>query len=164
MAKQTKINYTANDRAIVAALKGNEGMTLAQINAASGMNLVPGHIVSALKKGLIAKAGEVEVMRDGFRPVSTYTFITAEPGVRSNGKVYEYSDTESAILKAASGIEGNFTLAELSAAAGFEVKTGSTNTLIRKGNIAKADQIKKAVKIKSSVSVYMFVKDIPTEE
>ena len=60
-AKQ--VTYNDNDRAIVNALKGTEGLTLTEINEATGLSLVSGNIVSAMKKGLITASGEKEVER-----------------------------------------------------------------------------------------------------
>ena len=49
--KKTTITYTDNDRAIVAAVKNApEGLTLAEINEATGLKIVAGHIVAAMKK------------------------------------------------------------------------------------------------------------------
>lgn len=163
MAKAKTINYTDGDRAVVAALKGKDPMTLAQINEGASTLIVPGNIVSALRKGLITKAGEIEVERDSFRSVSTYSFITLDAQSRPDGKPYEYTDTELGILKVASTFDGYFTLAELSDAAGRTISSGSTNNLIRKGNLAKGDKVKKPCKVKDVVALYAFAQDIPAD-
>ena len=50
MSKTAKpIAYNDNDRAIVKALKGTDGMTIAEINKATGHTFVSGNIVSAMK-------------------------------------------------------------------------------------------------------------------
>ena len=165
MAKETKINYTANDRAIVDALKGAEGpMTLAQINAATGLSLVAGHIVSAMRKGLIAKDGEVDVLKEGTRKVYTYNFVTADPVMREDGKPYNYTDGEKEILAAAASIDSPFTLEALSDKLGRKVSSGSTNGLIKKGNLTKGEQVSVPCTVKSTVSTYVFVADIPVNE
>ena len=51
MSKQPKpVTYNDNDRAIVNALRDSEGMTLAELNEATGLHLVSGNLVSAMKK------------------------------------------------------------------------------------------------------------------
>ena len=163
MAKAKTINYTEGDRAIVAALKGKDPMTLAQINEAAGTKIVPGNIVSALNKGLISKAGEVEIERDSTRPVTLYSFVTMDVQNRPNGKPFEYTDNELGILKVASTFTDYFTLDDLSSAAGRTITSGSTNNLIRKGNLAKGDKVQKPCKVKSTVSLYAFAQDIPAD-
>lgn len=165
MAKETKINYTDNDRAIVATLKGSaEGMTLAEINEAAGLKLVPGHIVSAMKKGLIAKVGERDIEKPSTRKVFTYSFATAEPMNKEDGKPHNYTDSEREILAAAANIDSPFTLQQLSEAVGRKLSSGSINGLIMKGNLAKGDQIAVACMSKATVSVYAFSRDIPDAE
>ena len=165
MAKEKQINYTENDRAIVNALKGAEGpMTLAQINEATGLKLVAGNIVSAMRKGLITKDGEVDVVKEGTRKVYTYNFVSADAMVKADGKPFNYTDGEQEILKAASEIDSPFTLETLSKKLGRKVSSGSTNGLIKKGNITKGDQILVPCMTKSTVSVYAFAADIPVNE
>ena len=99
MAKEKQINYTENDRAIVNALKGAESpMTLAQINEATGLKLVAGNIVSAMRKGLITKVGEVDVEKEGTRKVYTYNFVSADAMVKADGKPFNYTDGEQEII------------------------------------------------------------------
>lgn len=170
MVKKNKINYTENDRAIVKALKGAEGpMTLAQINEAIDFKLVnkkivAGNIVSAMKKGLIAKAGEVDVEKEGTRKVYTYNFVSGEVMTKADGKPFNYTDGEKEILKVASEVDSPFTLETLSEKLGRKVSSGSTNGLIKKGNITKGDQISVPCMVKSTVSTYVFVADIPANE
>lgn len=167
MKKENKTNYTENDRAIVKALKGAEGpMTLAQINEAIGFrlgakNIVAGNIVSAMRKGLITKAGEVDVEKEGTRKVYTYNFVSGDVMTKADGKPFNYTDGEKEILKVASEIDSPFTLEALSEKLGRKVSSGSTNGLIKKGNITKGDQISVPCMVKSTVSTYAFVADIP---
>lgn len=162
MKKENKTNYTENDRAIVKALKGAEGpMTLAQINEATGLKLVAGNIVSAMKKGLITKAGEVDIEKEGTRKVYTYNFVSSDVMTKADGKPFNYTDGEKEILKTASEIDSPFTLETLSEKLGRKVSSGSTNGLIKKGNITKGDQISVPCMVKSTVSTYAFVADIP---
>ena len=165
MAKEKQTNYTENDRAIVNALKGAEGpMTLAQINKATGLKLVAGNIVSAMRKGLIVKAGEVDVEKEGTRKVFTYNFVSADAMVKADGKPFNYTDGEQEILKAASEIDSPFTLETLSKKLGRKVSSGSTNGLIKKGNITKGNQVSIPCMVKSTVSVYAFAADIPAND
>lgn len=163
MKKENKINYTENDRTIVNALKGAESpMTLAQINETTNLvKLVAGNIVSAMKKGLIAKAGEVDVEKEGTRKVYTYNFVSGDVMTKADGKPFNYTDGEKEILKSASEIDSPFTLETLSKKLGRKVSSGSTNGLIKKGNITKGDQISVPCMVKSTVSTYAFVADIP---
>ena len=163
MKKENKINYTENDRAIVNALKGAEGpMTLAQINETTNLvKLVAGNIVSAMRKGLIAKVGEVDVEKEGTRKVYTYNFVSGDVMTKADGTPFNYTDGEKEILKVASEIDSPFTLETLSKKLGRKVSSGSTNGLIKKGNITKGDQISVPCMVKSTVSTYAFVADIP---
>ena len=170
MAKEKQTNYTENDRAIVNALKGAEGpMTLAQINEAigykvTGLKLVAGNIVSAMRKGLITKVGEVDVEKEGTRKVYTYNFVSGEVMTKADGKPFNYTDGEQEILKAASEIDSPFTLETLSKKLGRKVSSGSTNGLIKKGNITKGNQVSIPCMVKSTVSVYAFAADIPEND
>lgn len=162
---EKSINYTANDRAIVAALKNaTEPMSLAEIAAATGLNLVPGHIVSAMHKNLISKVGEREIEKKGTRAVLTYNFVTADALTNADGKPFNYTDSEKEILAASAKMESPFTLAELSEAMGRKITSGSTNGLIRKGNLAKGDKKDVEATVKAIVSVYAFANDIPDAE
>lgn len=157
------ITYSQNDRAIVAALKGSEGMTLAQL-IEGGLDIKPAHMTSALKKGLIAVSGKVDVFRDSTRKVGTYNFVTSDVLTAENGKSFNYTEGELGVLKAASGIESPFTLADLAEAMGVErLSSGSINGLVKKGNISKGEQIEVPCKTKSSVNVYVFANDIPED-
>lgn len=162
MAKEKTIVYTDNDRAIVSALKGSEGLTLAELKEATGIDLKSGHIVSAMKKNLIASIGEREVIRPTTRKVSTYNFVTADVLVGENDKAFNYTDNEKHVLEVAGGIESPFTLADLAKAMGVEkLSSGSINGLVKKGNITKGDMVEVPAESKSTVKVYGFVADIP---
>lgn len=160
MSKEKQIVYTDNDRALVAALKGTDGLTLAELNA-NGASFKSGHLVSAMKKGLIEKVGEKEVIRPSIRKVSTYCFVSAEPMSNAEGKPFNYTDGEKEILSIASSIDSPFTLADLARAMNREkMSSGSINGLVKKGNFAKGDQVEVESTSKSTVGVYGFVRDI----
>ena len=160
MSKAKEIVYTDNDRALVAALKGTEGLTLAELNA-NGGEFKPGHLTSAIKKGLIAKVGTREIERPSTREVSSYNFVTAEALSNAEGKPFNYTDGEKAILEVISSIESPFTLADLAKAMGKEkMSSGSINGLVKKGNISKGDMVEVPSVSKSEVGVYGFVRDI----
>lgn len=164
MAKE-KI-FTKNDVAIVNALKvAPEGLTLAEISAATGLEIKPGHVVGAFKKGLIEVIGEREVERAGKRKVATYKLVTADALTNAEGKTYNYTDNEKALMAVAATMEGEFTLAELATAMNKErLTSGSTNGLVKKGNIVRCENDRTIeVTVKASVNVYGFVKDIPAD-
>lgn len=164
MAKETKIVYTDNDRAIVNALRNSEGLTLAELCDATGIELKPGHVVSAMKKGLIAANGEREVIRPTTRKVSTYVYVDSDIHTGDNGKAFNYTDNEKNVLSAASNIDSPFTLAQLATAMGLErLSSGSINGLVKKGNITKGDMVEVPAESKTTVKVYGFVADIPAD-
>ena len=164
MAKQTV--FTKTDKAIVEALKGAvEGLTLTELNEATGIEIKSGHVVGAVKKGLIEAIGEREVTRPAKRKVATYVFVTADALSNAEGKAFNYTDNEKALLAVAATMEGDFTLAELAVAMNKErLTSGSINGLVKKGNIAKGENDRTVDTFaKSSVNVYGFVKDIPSD-
>lgn len=172
MSKTKTVTYTANDRAIVAVLKGaDHPMTLAEINEKAHLNLKAGSITSALRKGLITKCGDkVPVKRRTKHKVSTYSFVTAEVliEVRNDGgapKPYNYTPSETAILATASTMPKDkpFTLAELSAAHGSEVKSGNINSLLNKGNLVKVGTRIVDAWTTTKVSTYVFAADVPAD-
>lgn len=164
MAKQTV--FTKTDKSIVEALKGAvEGLTLAELNEATGIEIKSGHVVGAVKKGLIEAIGEREVTRPAKRKVATYVFVTADALSNAEGKAFNYTDNEKALLAVAATMEGDFTLAELAVAMNKErLTSGSINGLVKKGNIAKGENDRTVDTFaKSSVNVYGFVKDLPAD-
>jgi hypothetical protein len=164
MAKQTV--FTKTDKSIVEALKGAvEGLTLSELNEATGIEIKSGHVVGAVKKGLIEAIGEREVTRPAKRKVATYVFVTADALSNAEGKAFNYTDNEKALLAVAATMEGDFTLAELAVAMNKErLTSGSINGLVKKGNIAKGENDRTVDTFaKSSVNVYGFVKDIPAD-
>jgi len=158
--KERKIVYSDNDRAIVNALRNSEeGMTLAELKDATHIDLKPGHVVSAIRKGLIASIGEREVLRPATREVSTYVYVNSDLAEKANR-----TEGETAILSAAAKMDGPFTLAELASAMKLEkLSSGSINGLVKKGNIAKGDMREIETTSKSKVKVYGFVSEIPAE-
>ena len=161
MSNTKPVTYNDNDRAIVNALKGTEGLTLTEINEATNGKFVSGNIVSAMKKGLIEVIGEKEVNRPSKRTVSTYTFVTSD-ALTNDDKPFNYTDNEKNVLAYASTLEGEFTLADLAKAMGVaKLSSGSINGLVKKGNIAKGAGREIEGFTKSVVKVYGFVKDVP---
>jgi hypothetical protein len=162
--KERKVTYTDNDRAIVNALRDSEGLTLAELRDITGIDLKPGHVVSAMKKGLIASIGEREILRPATREVSTYVYVNSDIATNAKGVACNYSEGETAVLNAAAQMDGPFTLAELASAMGLEkLSSGSINGLVKKGNIAKGDMREIETQSKSKVKVYGFVSEIPAE-
>lgn len=172
MSEKT-ITYTANDRAIVAALKGaDHPLTLAEINEKSGLSLKPGSMTSAIRKGLIVKGDDVKVKRPVKREVSTYVFVTADVlNITMDGKPikpikpFNYTPSELAILATAATMPKGepFTLAELAAAHRAEIKSGNINSLVKKGNLAKAGTRKIECEGSAKVATYMWCADVPSD-
>lgn len=160
---EKKTNYTEMDRAIVSALKEGD-MTLAELSDKIGLKVVAGHIVSAMKKGLVAKNGEKEITKPGIKTVNTYTFVTADVQKKADGSDYSYSDGEKAILAVAASFDDKFTLADLSDVYGSKIAAGSITSLVKKGNLGKGEPVDLPVSKVSKVSVYTFVADIPDAE
>ena len=149
MSNTKPVTYNDNDRAIVNALKGTEGLTLTEINEATDGKFVSGNI------------GEKEVNRPSKRTVSTYTFVTSDE-LTNGDKPFNYTDNEKNVLAYASTLEGEFTLADLAKAMGVDkLSSGSINGLVKKGNIAKGAGREIEGFTKSVVKVYGFVKDVP---
>ena len=165
MSKKT-IVYTDNERAIVKALKNaGDAMSIEAIKQATGLDIKPGHVVSAMRKGLIAKTGTVEVSRPSVRSVNTYSFVSDDIMSRENGKPFNYTDGEKAILAVAGKLNKSFTLAELAEAMGVEkLSSGSINGLVKKGNFAKAEPVEIQGVSVSEVGAYSFLADIPEGE
>ena len=166
MAKTNKLKFTSRDVAIVNALKENpDGLTLNEIATAIGMEVKSGHLVSLMSeaKGVITVIGEKDVARKANRKVTVYHFVTADVLKDAKGKNCNYTDNEKALMKVASEMETDFTLADLAVALGKEkLSSGSINGLIKKGNIVKTDEMRSVeATTKASVNVYGFVKDIP---
>jgi hypothetical protein len=110
-----------------------------------------------MRKGLIAPSGQVEVSKPATRKVNTYTFVTADPIANPNGKGnYNYTDGEAEVLKAAASFgDSRFTLEELAGVMKLEkLSSGRINGLVKKGNIAKGDQVELASIKVSTVNTY----------
>lgn len=150
-----QITYSANDRLIYGVLQNHpEGLTLAEINEVAGTNLVSGHIVALMNKGIIEANDTKDVTVPAKRKVFTYSFVTLEAQPRVDGKLYSYTDSEKSILEAASAMENPFTLEQLSTVLGRKISSGSTNGLIRKGNLVKGDQVEVVGTAINKVKVY----------
>lgn len=168
-----QIKYTDNDRAIVSALKNApEGLTIAEVNEATGLNIQPGSFTSAVRKGLIAVADEKrEVIRMQKRPATLYRFVTADTlttvDKKGNTVPANYTDNEKKVLAAAASFgDQEFMLCELAEAMGVEkLSSGAITGLVRKGNIAKNEEkVIREVPKPFPVNVYLFVADIPSAE
>ena len=133
------------------------GLTIAEVAEATGLEIVSGHVVGTVKKGLIEVIGEREIQRPSKRKVDTYEFVTDEPQMNAEGKPWNYTDNEKQLLAVAKTFEGPFTLAELAAAMGKErLTSGSVNSLVnKKGTLRKGSEVKFMETIsKTTVNVY----------
>lgn len=161
---EKKIVYTEKDKAIVAALTGEDGLTIAEVNAKTGMDLKPGSFSNAIKKGLIVRIGDREVTRMGTREVSAYSLITDEVNKGADGKEFNYSDSEKAIMGVLKGAEAPMTLAQIAEVLGVEkLSSGAINSLVsKKGNVENVGKIKIQALVKGSpVGVYAVVAELP---
>lgn len=158
--------FTQIDCAVVNALKENpNGLTIAELCEITGLEVKPGHVVGSVKKGLIEVIGSREVMRPTKRNVSLYEFVTADELKNAEGKAFNYTDGEKAVLAAAATIASPFALEDLAKAMGKErLTSGSINGLVKKGNICKLDEVRQVPGFaKKDVNVYGFVRDIPAD-
>lgn len=140
------------------------GLTLAEISAEYNANkapiepvtpILPGHIVSLMKKGVVAPIGEKQITKMVNTKVSTYHFATAELMTDKNGKAFNYTDKEKALMPVLAKMADSFTLADLGNALGVEkLSSGSINGLVKKGNIVKGESIVVAKPRVTSVNVY----------
>lgn len=160
MAKERKITYSDNDRAIVTALKGAEGgLTLAEINERTGLNLVAGHIVSAMNKGLVEVIGERKVPKTVKRNVFTYRYENSN--AKPDGK--PFTENQDAVLKGAANFDGYFTAKELSDAMGIKIAAAVINSLVKYGNLSKGGEVEVTSAGEKTNKVYGFVTDIPED-
>lgn len=163
----TKQVFTKLNASIVNALKNApEGMTGAELTEAIGEPVLPGHLVGAMKKGLIEVIGAREVTKVKPAGAATlYELVSAEPLKGEDGKEFNYTDSAKEILAAAAALGRNFTLADLSEAMGKKIVSGHTNHLVKKGNLRNLGKIGlgRETTVTDEVNVYGFVKDIPAD-
>lgn len=159
MSTQKPIVFNEKDRAVVAALTARpEGLTLAELREATGMELVAGNVSSMMKKQLIAAIGERTVEKEVESTVSTYTVVTIEPTKNEKGTDNTYTEKQTEVLKVCGAITSPFTLADLAVAMGVEkVAPGIITGLVKKGNLAKGEP-KPVVRTRiSEVNIYGLV-------
>lgn len=159
MSTQKPIVFNEKDRAVVAALAARpEGLTLAELREATGMELVAGNVSSMMKKQLIAAIGERTVEKEVQSTVNTYIVITTEPTKAGGGKDETYTEKQAEVLKVCGSITSPFTLADLAVAMGVEkVAPGIITGLVKKGNLAKGEP-KPVVRTRmSEVNIYGLV-------
>lgn len=158
--------YTEMDKSIVKALKSaSEGLTIKELSEVLGVEVKPGHMSGAVRKGLVEVIGEREIERPGTRNVTVYKFISGEAFLKADGKPFNYTDNEKAVLEAAATIEGDFTLAELAVVMNREkLYSGHITSLLKKGNVAKTDSTRQVATVtRDSVNVYALGSNIPAE-
>jgi hypothetical protein len=161
MAKESKFTVNDNDRLIAGALKGTDGLTIAEVNEKLGSSLLPIHFNHAKTGGFIEKIGEKEVTKQRPSQVCVYYYINSDVATDAKGNPANYSDTQNAILAAASSMEGDFILAELADVMGVEkVAPGSVTSLVNRGNLGKREE-KRTVyhDATSPVAIWGYVKD-----
>ena len=150
---------TWNDaaKAIVKTLADSDKpLTLAEINAVSGVEVLPGNITGLVKKGVILNVGKTVIAVPSKRKVSLYAFVTAEPQTNpANGKICNYTETETAILATIKDTDAPMTLAQISEVMGRTLISGNINGLVTKGNIAIAGEVEVPCMSKKKVSQYV---------
>lgn len=172
MSKTNKpVIFNEKDVAIYNALQSNtleRGMTFAEIKeavlAATGLTINSGNLVGAMRKKIVVSAGaDIDVIVKTKRKVSVYRFITDAVNQNESGKPFNYTDNEKAVLAAAKGVE-IFTLAELATAMNVErLSSGHLNALLKKGNIAKEDEVRTLeVDTKRQVATYVLGDVVPS--
>ena len=144
-------------KAIVKTLaESDKPLTLAEINAISGVKVVAGNITSLVRQGVILNVGTTSVAVPSKRKVNTYAFITAEPQTNpANGKICNYTDTETAILATMKDADEPMTLAQISEAMCRTLISGNINGLVTKGNVSIADEVEVPCMSKKKVSQYV---------
>lgn len=156
-AKPKNIVWNDAAKAIVKTLaESDKPLTLAEINAISGVEILPGNITGLIKKGVILNVGKTDALVPSKRKVSLYAFVTAEPQTNpANGKICNYTDTERAILATIKDADAPMTLAQISEAMGRTLISGNINGLVTKGNVAVAGEVEVPCMSKKKVSKYV---------
>lgn len=155
--KSKTITWNDAAKAIVKTLADSDKpLTLAEINAISGVEILPGNITGLIKKGVILNVGKTDALVPSKRKVSLYAFVTAEPQTNpANGKICNYTDTERAILATIKDADAPMTLAQISEAMGRTLISGNINGLVTKGNVAVAGEVEVPCMSKKKVSKYV---------
>ena len=155
--KTKTITWNDAAKAIVKTLaESDKPLTLAEINAVSGVEILPGNITGLIKKGVILNVGTTDALVPSKRKVSLYAFVTAEPQTNpANGKICNYTDTETAILATIKDADAPMTLAQISEAMGRTLISGNINGLVTKGNVAIAGEVEVPCMSKKKVSQYV---------
>lgn len=156
-AKSKTITWNDAAKAIVKALaESDKPLTLAEINAISEVEILPGNITGLIKKGVILNIGKTDALVPSKRKVSLYAFVTAEPQTNpANGKICNYTETERAILATIKDADAPMTLAQISEAMGRTLISGNINGLVTKGNVAIAGEVEVPCMSKKKVSKYV---------
>lgn len=155
--KSKTITWNDAAKAIVKTLADSDKpLTLAEINAISEVKILPGNITGLIKKGVILNVGKTDALVPSKRKVSLYAFVTAEPQTNpANGKICNYTETESAILATIKDADAPMTLAQISEAMGRTLISGNINGLVTKGNVSMAGEIEVPCMSKKKVSQYV---------
>ena len=156
-AKPKTIKWNDAAKAIVKTLaESDKPLTLAEINAVSGVKVVAGNITSLIRQGIILNVGTTSVAVPSKRKVNTYTLITADPQTNpANGKICNYTDTEKAILATIKNTDAPMTLAQISEAMDRTLISGNINGLVTKGNVAMAGEVEVPCMSKKKASQYV---------
>lgn len=148
MKANTKTN-TLNEKqtAFLNALKETEGLTLAEASEKAGVEIKSGSINTLIKKGMVVIVGDREIVVKAKRKVKVFAIATAP------AEDAKLNDKQKAFLAALADTEG-LTLAEASEKADTDIKSGSINTLTKKGLVAIVGEREILVNAKRKVKVF----------
>jgi hypothetical protein len=164
-----KINYTEMDKVIVSTLKTSETpLALCEISEAAGVEIKPGHITSAVKKGLVVKSDEPRIV-DKPTKKTACTYMagkTIEEVLAANPKT-NFTDNEKALATAVFGYSDNTarTASMISEDAGLDkpFASGVFTSLVKKGVLVKGDEVSFTVKVPTKANAYTVAATLPAD-
>lgn len=120
-----------NQKIIYSTLQGAEnGMTLAEINAANGTNIKSGSMNVLVTQGIVTIAGECAITVTTNRKIKIFG-LAADANNKIKARKKPLNETQQIFVEAL--IQGDATLADVNANIGKEIKSGSINTLVKEG-------------------------------
>lgn len=155
--------YTDMDKTIYSVLKNaDRPLALCEISKIAGVNIKAGHIISATRKGIAAKADElVIVTKPTKKKVGTYfaTGLTIEEFTARRPK-NRVTAKEVALLDALNALDNTpRTISQINEDAGLDgdtmFKSGTFTSLVNKGLVAKGEDVEFAVEVPTKVNAYI---------
>ena len=135
--------FVANetDREIAAFIEKAGRPVLASELVEAGIIKSPLAMTHAVNVGLIKKAGKVEKTLAKTKPMSAWIFKSEDRAVLKSGKPAEYTEIADMVIKFAKESGKPFTIAMINEALNADVKAGTLTGLVKRGNLAKADNV-----------------------